>query len=87
MKKYRCQGNVFIRLGLSQLAVEDKTNEIGAMPEFLVGLILEGQVLTTDALLTQRKVARTIVSSTIKSRPSTQDIDGLRNAHFAPALR
>jgi predicted transposase YbfD/YdcC len=51
------------RLGhiLSQMSIEDKTNEIGAMPEFLAGLILEGRVFTMDALLTQRDIAQTIV--------------------------
>jgi hypothetical protein len=51
------------RLGLiiSQLGVDDKTNEIGAMPEFLSGLILTGRIFTMDALLTQRHIAQTIV--------------------------
>jgi predicted transposase YbfD/YdcC len=51
------------RLGLtlSQLAVDDKTNEIGVMPDLLVDLIIEGRVFTMDALLTQREVAQTIV--------------------------
>lgn len=51
------------RLGvtLGQHAVEDKTNEIGAVGELLKGLILEGKVLTMDALLTQRPVAETVV--------------------------
>jgi predicted transposase YbfD/YdcC len=51
------------RLGLiiSQLGIDDKTNEIGAMPEFLSGLILTGRIFTMDALLTQREIAQTIV--------------------------
>jgi predicted transposase YbfD/YdcC len=51
------------RLGLivAQLGVDDKTNEIGAMAEFLAGLVIEGRVFTMDALLTQREVAQTIV--------------------------
>jgi predicted transposase YbfD/YdcC len=51
------------RLGLFlfQLGVDDKTNEIGAMPDFLTGLVIEGRVFTMDALLTQREVAQTIV--------------------------
>jgi predicted transposase YbfD/YdcC len=51
------------RLGLplAQTAVEDKTNEIGAVQAVLRGLGLEGRVLTMDALLTQRAVAQTIV--------------------------
>lgn len=51
------------RLGLTvgQLAVQDKTNEIGAIPDLLADLIIEGRVFTMDALLTQREVAQTIV--------------------------
>jgi len=51
------------RLGLTlgQLAVADKTNEIGAIPDLLASLIIEGHVFTMDALLTQREIAQTIV--------------------------
>jgi predicted transposase YbfD/YdcC len=51
------------RLGvvLGQVAVADKTNEIGAAGEFLLTLVLEGRVVTADALLTQRSLARTIL--------------------------
>ena len=50
------------RLGLTlfQHAVADKTNEIGAIQEVLAALVLEGRVVTMDALLCQREVARTI---------------------------
>ncbi len=50
------------RLGvvLGQAAVPAKTNEIGAADEFLLGLVLEGRVVTADALLTQRSLAQTI---------------------------
>ena len=50
------------RLGLTlgQQAVADKTNEIGAIQELLEALVLEGRVVTMDALLCQRAVARTI---------------------------
>ncbi len=48
-------------LTLHQKAVPDKTNEIGAIQEVLSALVLEGRVVTVDALLTQRSVARTIV--------------------------
>jgi len=53
------------RLGvvLGQAGVPDKTNEIGAASEFLLTLALEGRIVTADALLTQREVARTIVAS------------------------
>lgn len=52
------------RLGLTlaQVAVPDKTNEIGAVNELLAGLILEGRVMTMDALLTQHKLAEAILA-------------------------
>src|SRR5215467_5118639 len=46
---------------LAQHAVDDKTNEITAVEALLQGLVLEGRVMTMDALLTQRHVAQTIV--------------------------
>jgi DDE_Tnp_1-associated len=51
------------RLGvtLTQHAVADKTNEIGAIQEVLAALVLEGRVVTVDALLCQRQIAQTIV--------------------------
>lgn len=52
------------RLGLTvaQQSVDDKTNEITAMTEMLKNLILEGRVITMDALLTQRAIADQIVN-------------------------
>ena len=52
------------RLGLTlyQQAVADKTNEIGALPEVLTALLLEGRVLTGDAMLCQREIAEQIVA-------------------------
>jgi predicted transposase YbfD/YdcC len=51
------------RLGLtlSQQAVDDKTNEIKAVETVLEQIVLEGRVVTMDALLTQRHIAQTIV--------------------------
>lgn len=53
------------RLGivLAQLGVADKTNEIGACDALLEHLLLEGLVVTTDALLTQQDLARQIRSA------------------------
>lgn len=50
------------RLGLmlGQTGVDDHTNEIPVAPALLAGLVLEGRVVTMDALLTQRVVAQTI---------------------------
>ena len=51
------------RLGvvMSQIAVSDRTNEIGHMDELLAALVLEGRVITADSLLTQREIAQTII--------------------------
>ena len=45
---------------LWQEAVADKTKEMGAIQAVLAALVLEGRVVTRDALLCQREVARTI---------------------------
>ena len=46
------------RLGLTlaQQAVADKTNEIPVVLELLRQVVLEGRVVTMDALLTQRRL-------------------------------
>ena len=49
-------------LTLFQTAVSDKTNEITAAQTVLQHLILKGQVVTMDALLTQKAIAETIVA-------------------------
>jgi predicted transposase YbfD/YdcC len=52
-------------LTLAQCSVDgepdDKTNEIGAMPEILQNLVLEGRIITADAMHTQRETCQTIV--------------------------
>lgn len=52
------------RLGLTlgQKAVPDETNEIGVVCDLVSQLILEGRVITVDALLTQRKLAEAILA-------------------------
>lgn len=47
-------------LTLYQHAVDDKTNEITAVQEVLSHLILDGRVVTVDALLTQKTIAADI---------------------------
>jgi predicted transposase YbfD/YdcC len=51
------------RLGLvlAQVAVPEKTNEIGAFDAVLAEIVLDGTLVTTDALLTQRRFAHTIL--------------------------
>ena len=46
---------------VGQWAVDDHTNEIGLMQPLLLELALEGRVITTDGLLTQKDIAETIV--------------------------
>jgi predicted transposase YbfD/YdcC len=51
------------RLGLTvwQQAVADKTNEIPVLEDVLQRLVVEGRVITVDALLTQRAIAQRLV--------------------------
>lgn len=51
------------RLGLTlaQQAIHDKSNELGQIQAVLDALLLQGKVITADALHTQREVAQTIV--------------------------
>jgi predicted transposase YbfD/YdcC len=46
---------------LARRAVDDKTNEITAVETILPHLVLEGRIVTLDALLTQRHIAQTLV--------------------------
>ena len=48
-------------LTLAQSSVDSKTNEIGEISELLKSLVLEGRIITVDALLTQRKVSQDII--------------------------
>jgi predicted transposase YbfD/YdcC len=48
-------------LTLAQSSVDSKTNEIGGIVELLKSLVLEGRIITVDALLTQRKVSQEII--------------------------
>ena len=45
------------------MAVDAKTNEITAIHTLLAGLLLEGWVVTMDALLTQQKISQAIVDA------------------------
>ena len=45
----------------NQVGIDDKSNEIPALPELLAPLELDGTVVTADALNTQRESARHIV--------------------------
>lgn len=47
---------------LWQCATEEKSNEITAIPELLKKIAIQGQVVTIDAMGTQREIAKTIRS-------------------------
>jgi predicted transposase YbfD/YdcC len=49
-----------LRLVLGQVQVPQGANEIKAVLSLLTGLILEGRVVTMDALLTQHEIAEVI---------------------------
>jgi predicted transposase YbfD/YdcC len=50
-------------LVLSQVGVADKTNELGVVEGFLLGLVLRGRVITGDALFTQQPVTQLVVDN------------------------
>lgn len=49
------------RLVLAQIAVDDKSNEIVAVPKLLELLSLAGRILTADAISCQRKIAEQVI--------------------------
>lgn len=52
-----------VSMTLAQVAVDDKSNEITAVETLLRELMLEGRVVTMDALLTQRHIAQHIIDA------------------------
>ena len=52
-----------VGMTLAQVAVDDKSNEITAVESLLSSLVLEGRVITMDALLTQRSIAQHIIAA------------------------
>jgi predicted transposase YbfD/YdcC len=49
------------RLVLAQVKVDEKSNEITAIPELLRSLAIEGCIVTIDAMGTQREIAKQII--------------------------
>lgn len=49
------------RMVLAQVAVKEKSNEITAIPEILKLLVLQGCIVTIDAMGTQRAIAAQII--------------------------
>jgi predicted transposase YbfD/YdcC len=52
-----------VGLTLAQQAVDDKTNESPMALDLLHHLVLEGRIITMDAVLTQRQIAQHIVAA------------------------
>ncbi|MGA1190584.1 MAG: ISAs1 family transposase [Pseudomonadales bacterium] len=48
-------------ISLGQLATDEKSNEITAIPELLANIEIKGAVITIDAAGCQRKIAKTII--------------------------
>jgi hypothetical protein len=81
---------------VAQVAVESKTNEITKVEPLLDGLDIKGAVVTADALLTQKKIARYLVKKkeadyvlTAKDNQPTlrQDIATLGLDAFPPSAQ
>jgi predicted transposase YbfD/YdcC len=74
-----------VNLILGQVKTDDKSNEITAIPELLNSLILEGALVTIDAMGTQTDIAEQIVQQggdyllAVKGNPKTmlQDLNDL----------
>ncbi|MDB5393791.1 MAG: Transposase [Rhodospirillales bacterium] len=49
------------RLVLGQITVDDKSNEIVAVPKLLELLLLKGRTVTADAMSCQRKIAQQVI--------------------------
>jgi predicted transposase YbfD/YdcC len=77
------------RLVLGQVAVDDRSNEIEAIPVLLQALALEGAVVTVDAMGCQREVAARIVDGgadyVLALKDNQPTLRGLVAHHFAVA--
>jgi len=81
---------------VAQVAVDSKTNEITCVKPLFEGLDLRGAVVTADALLTQKKVAKYLVEDkgadyvlTVKGNQPTmkRDIADLQLEAFPPSVQ
>jgi len=68
-------------LVLGQVALEEKSNEITAIPELLAVLELAGCIVTIDAIGTQQEIAKTIVEAGGGLRPRAQRQPGHLRVH------
>jgi len=79
---------------VAQVAVDSKTNEITQVEPLFKHLDIKGAVVTADALLTQKEIARHLVEDkgadyvfTVKDNQPTlrQDIEALNLDAFPPS--
>ena len=60
-------------LVLGQVKVDEKSNEITAVPELLDALVLKGCIVTLDAMGCQKEIAATIIDKQAHLRPGIAD--------------
>jgi hypothetical protein len=75
---------------LRQTAVPSHTNEIGAAPQLLSEVPLQGRVVTADALLCQRELSRQIIDSgghfLLVVKKNQPELKAAIEAEFQPAF-
>jgi hypothetical protein len=75
---------------LSQMEVDGKTNEITAAPELLETIVLQGRIVTADALLCQRDISQNIIDSgghyLLVVKDNQPDLKDAIAAEFEPAF-
>jgi predicted transposase YbfD/YdcC len=74
------------RLFLGQLAVDQKSNEITAIPQLLELLDIEGDTVTIDAMGCQKEIAKTIVDKKANYVLQVKDNQPTLNAAIADAF-
>jgi hypothetical protein len=78
------------RLVLGQVKVNEKSNEIVAIPALLDMMAIEGAVVTIDAMGCQRNIAKKITDKKSRLHPRAQGQSGnaaRRLARFSPSSR
>jgi predicted transposase YbfD/YdcC len=75
------------RLVLGQVAVEEKSNEITAIPDLLELLVLEGCIVTIDAMGTQRAIAAQIIEQKGDYVLALKENQGNLYEHVADSFR
>ncbi len=74
-------------LTLGQVACEEKSNEITAIPELLRLLNLKGCTVTIDAMGCQKEIAAQIREQKVELRPGTEGEPVGTSGRYATVLR